>query len=245
MIAALIGDVHANLPALQAVLAHSAALGASQVWNIGDFVGYGPFPEECVRLLRSTTDVSILGNYDRKVLQIPKKLAQWQDKKHPQKIFAFRWAYEQLSEDSRAYLASLPENRRFTTQGWQVLLTHGSPASRNEHLSPRTPESRLAELAEMTPADVIIFGHSHRPFVRRVGRTWFINTGSVGRPDDGDPRACYALLYLQPDQIGVCHIRLSYDLQATLDAIRDRNLPQAFAAMLANGRSLDALLEAE
>jgi len=236
---ALIGDIHANLPALEAVLEHSAKLDANEIWNTGDFIGYGPFPEETIQRIRSLASLSILGNYDRKVLQVPEKLTRWQARKHPQKILAFRWAYEQLSAESRSYLAALPEQRSFTIEGLQILLTHGSPASRDEPLTPTTPEKRLAELAAMTPANLIICGHSHKPFVRKVGETWFINTGSVGRPDDGDPRACYAILYIESNQIGVCHFRLSYDLQKTVKAIHDRKLPEDFADMVINGVPLD------
>jgi putative phosphoesterase len=236
---ALIGDIHANLPALEAVLEHSAKNNADTIWNIGDFVGYGPFPEDTVKLVRSLDTQSILGNYDRKVLQVPAKMTRWQGKKHPQKIFAFQWAYEQLSIESRAYLSSLPEKLNLSTAGYRILLTHASPAARDEPLSPSTPESRFVTLAAMAQADIIVCGHSHQPFIHKTGNTWFINTGSVGRPDDGDPRACYALLDLENDQIKVSHFRLTYDLEKTITAIHKHNLPEEFAQMLIQGRNLD------
>ena len=96
---ALIGDIHANLPALEAVLAHAREQGIRRVWNIGDFVGYGPFPDEVVQLLRKDENVvSILGNYDRKVLRFKKKQDKWERSKEPQKYLAFEWAYESLSK---------------------------------------------------------------------------------------------------------------------------------------------------
>lgn len=248
---ALIGDVHANLPALEAVLDHAHQQEIEAIWNIGDFVGYGAFPDEAVRRLMKEQAVSIIGNYDLKVLKYPKKKKKWRRSKMPQKWFAFKWAYENLSKKSKKYLRSLPEEIRLVEGGKHILLTHGSPASNEEHLTPRTPEQRLRELARMTAsenvprADVIICGHSHREFVRRVEPTWFINTGSVGRPDDGDPRACYAILQLDQKSLQVQHYRLEYDVGRAAAAIREKGLPEVFAQMLIQGRDLETVLESQ
>ncbi len=240
-IIALIGDVHANLPALEAVLTHAKAQDAQYIWNIGDFLGYGAFPNEVIDRLRDLDAVSILGNYDRKVLKIAKKAEKWKEKKAPEKLFAFEWALEKLTAVNRQYLKSLPEERLIELEDWKILLVHASPASREEHLTPETLDERLVELAEMTPARIIIHGHSHVPFVRKVGQTWWINTGSVGRPDDGDPRACYAIMRLTPRQVQVRHFRVEYDLQAAVDGIRRSGLPESFAQMILSGRSLEYL----
>ena len=108
---ALIGDVHANLPALEAVLDHISKQEVEAIWNVGDFVGYGAFPDEVVHLLRERGAVSILGNYDRKVLRFPQKRAKWRTSKTPDKFAAFEWAHCNLSPDSREYLASLSQAR--------------------------------------------------------------------------------------------------------------------------------------
>jgi putative phosphoesterase len=241
---ALIGDVHANLPALEAVLAHAHGQGVEAIWNIGDFVGYGAFPDEVVRRLRQENARSIIGNYDLKALRQKKS-------KKPEKRLAFQWAYDHLSEESREYLRHLPEEIVMGVEGYRVLLTHASPASNEEPLTPDTPDERLRELAQMASADVVIFGHSHQPFVRQVmvrnglskgikeTGVWFINTGSVGRPDDGDPRACYAILHIGPESLEVEHYRLEYDIERAVAAVRDYGLPENFARMILQGRSLD------
>jgi putative phosphoesterase len=237
---ALIGDIHANLPALEAVLAHIESLGIRRIWNVGDSVGYGPFPDEVVQLLRKDDNiVSILGNYDRKVLEFKQKEDKWRKSKHPEKYTAFQWAYEHLSKKNRKYLRFLSHETRMKVRGHRILLTHGSPASDEEHLYPDTPEERLRELAHKVKADIIIVGHSHRPFVRQVDDVWFINTGSVGRPDDGDPRACYAVLRFQDGEFQVQHHRVAYDVERTVAAIREYGLPEDFAQMLIQGHSLD------
>jgi putative phosphoesterase len=238
----LIGDIHANLPALEAVLAHIENQRVDSIWNVGDWVGYGAFPDDVVKRLWNNRVVSIRGNYDSKVLKFPKKKKKWRKKKIPQKWLAFKWAYEHLSPEARGYLAELPKEIRLEVAGKRVLITHGSPDSAEEHVTPETSPVRLRELAEMSDADVIIFGHSHVPFARQAEGVWFINPGSVGRQDDGDPRASYAVLDFAPSGPEVTHHRVAYDLQRTVAAIRENELPEAFAQMMVRGRDLDAIL---
>jgi putative phosphoesterase len=241
---ALIGDIHANLPALEAVLTHANERGVEAIWNVGDFVGYGAFPDEVVQRVRQSDAVSIIGNYDLKVLRFKKKQKKWRKSKHPRKFFAFGWAYANLSKESREYLRSLPQEMRLDVAGKRVLLTHASPASNEEPLTPLTPQERLRELAQMANADVIICGHSHQPFTSYVDGVWFINTGSVGRPDDGDSRAGYAILTLEQSNLEVRHYRVEYDVEKVVAAIRERGLPEEFAQMMLQGRNLDAVEEA-
>jgi len=241
---ALLGDVHANLPALEAVLEHARRRDVEAIWNVGDFLGYGAFPDEVVKRLRRENTLSIVGNYDLNVLRFKKKRKKWRKSKHPHKFLAFQWARENLSKKSRKYLRSLPQERRLRVEGWHILLTHGSPASCEEHLTPDTLEERLRELARLADADAIICGHSHQPFARQVDGVRFVNTGSVGRPDDGDPRACYAILYLGPKRFQVHHYRVEYDVERAVAAIRKHELPEAFAQMMLQGRALEAVLEA-
>ena len=239
MKAALIGDVHANLPALEAVLAHARKQNVEAIWNIGDFVGYGPFPDQVVRLLRQTGAASIIGNYDLKVLKAPRKKEEWKANKPPEKWTSFQWAYDHLSQDSRDYLASLPPEVRMEVYGRHVLLCHGSPDSMDEHLYPQTPQERLEELARSCGAEVVVCGHSHMAFVRQAGKTVFINTGSVGRSDDGDPRACYGVLEITPQRADAKHHRVEYDVKRVVEEIHNQHLPEDFAQMAILGRSLD------
>lgn len=240
---ALIGDVHANLPALEAVLEDAERRGAEAIWNVGDWVGYNAFPDEVVRRLTAEGAVSIAGNYDRKVLAFPEKSENWRRTKRPEKFLAFRWAWENLLPDSRAILAALPHERRLEIGGMKVLLVHGSPASIDEHLYLDTPEERMLELVDLAEADVVVCGHSHRAFTRRVGGTTFINTGSVGRQDDGDPRAVYATAELAAGGIEVSHHRVDYDIDRAVEAIRRHGLPVAFEEMMRRGRKLVWVLE--
>ncbi|MGD2177684.1 MAG: metallophosphoesterase family protein, partial [Anaerolineae bacterium] len=241
---ALIGDVHANLPALEAVLDHSRQQKVEAIWNVGDFVGYGAFPNRVVERLRQEQAVSIVGNYDVKVLEFKKKRKKWRRKKQSQKFLAFQWTRHTLTKKNRKYLRALPRERELQVEDLRVLLTHGSPASEKEHLTPDTPEERLRELASMVRADMVICGHSHEAFVRRVDGVSYVNTGSVGRPDDGDPRACYAILrsgHSSGPGPQVRHYRVAYDVESAIAAIREHGLPEAFAQMTIQGCALDVM----
>jgi putative phosphoesterase len=245
---ALLRDLHANLPALEAVIAHASNIGVNAFWNIGDFVGYGAFPNQVVERMHKKKFVNIVGNYDLKVLKFLKKNKKWRDSKHPMKWLAFKWAYDNLSKKSRMYLGSLPLARDLAIGGRRFLLVHGSPASNEELLEPETPRERLRELNRLAEAaygiefDAIIFGHSHQAFTRQVGRTTFINTGSVGRPDDGNPRTAYAILHVIEDSMQVGHYRLNYEIDRAVAEIRKKGLPNAFAEMLIQGRDLETIL---
>jgi predicted phosphodiesterase len=244
----LLGDVHANLPALETVMEHAENLGVTEYWNIGDFVGYNAFPEEVVRRMKGEEFSSIIGNYDLKVLNFPKKGKKWRRNKHPLKVQAFKWAYENLSPESREFLASLPAEQQLALGDLNFLLVHASLTSNEELLDKATPGERLMELKSIAEEKygcgfaAIIFGHSHQPFTRRTGETLFINTGSVGRPGDGNPRTAYAVLDVLDSTPCVTHYRLDYDLDRIVSANRKADLPQVFTQMILEGRDLDWIL---
>ncbi len=242
---AILADIHANLPALRAVMAHASRHKVRALWNLGDAVGYGAFPEEVVRTLREDETLSIVGNYDLKVLDFEQHLGNWEQVKDPDKYVAFRWAYEQLSPESRIYLRTLSQQLRLRVKGHRILLLHGSPASIEEGLDAETPKARLRELAALVKDDIVLCAHSHRPFARRVKGVWFMNPGSVGRPDDGDPRASYAILKLQRGLFEVKHYRVVYDVERAARAIRQQGLPEIFAQMVLQGRNLDECVKHE
>ena len=97
-------------------------------------------------------------------------------------------------------------------------------------------------MAAEAKADVIVCGHSHAPFVRAIADGWFINPGSVGQPQDGDPRASYALLDVTTDDFEVTLCRVEYDVQCLLAALRRNGLPEIFCQMFAQGQSLHDVL---
>ena len=255
-IIALIGDVHANLPALNAVLANAEERGVTTIFNTGDLVGYGPYPEEVIRVLRSRGVISIAGNYDRSLCSewwMSKEQEGeasdmgWDTDSEESVIFQLKrdvskWTYDALSPDSREYLAYLPEQIRKTVYNRKFLLVHGSPSSITEYITSETPKTRLLEIANSSNAHIIVSGHAHMPFVGEVNQVHFINTGSVGRSEDGDPRACYALLSCTSEnKLVVEHIRVPYDINETISKMEQCKLPELYIRAIREGRSPDLL----
>ncbi len=236
----LLADIHGNLPALEAVLRHAEGQMASEtILNLGDSVGYGPNPNEVVRWTQSAHVINILGNYDQKVLSKKHRKEGWSWVKNPDKRAMFAWTYQALSKKSRKILKKMPIQRELTLEGHHILMTHGSPSSINEHLLPDTPTTRLKELAAMTKAKVILCGHSHQAFVRRVEDVQFINPGTVGRPDDGDPRASYATLDFSDGEVKVEFHRVPYDVTAAIRSMCQTGLPEIFTQVLQQGLAYD------
>ena len=239
---ALIGDVHANLPALETVLERVCHVGVDAIWNTGDWVGYHAYPEQVVRRLRTENAISVVGNYDQKVLKFPRKRERWKANMRREKFLAFQWAFNNLSEESRSYLGQLPTEVRKEVEGTRLLMTHGSPAAINEPIDLDTPDLRLRVLGQEATADLIMLGHTHTPMDRQVGGVRFVNPGSVGRADDGDPRAAYAILEISKAGLDVRHFRVPYDVERALRALRDHGLPRPFEQMALQGRSLDFVM---
>lgn len=239
----LIADIHGNLPALQAVLRHAQAHYAAQtILNLGDAVGYGPYPDEVVKAIQGAAFVNIIGNYDKNVLNKAMRDEKWSHVKTENKRAMFAWTYTALSKKSRRYLDSLPKQREINLNGIDILMSHGSPDSLTEHLKPNTPEDRYIELAGKVSAKIILCGHSHKPFAHETGGVWFINPGSVGRLDDGDPRASYAILELNQDEIQVQFFRVPYNIQAAVQRMRTTGLPEIFTQVLRQGMDYDHVL---
>ena len=255
-VVALIGDVHANLPALRAVLADAKERGATAVYNAGDLIGYGPYPEEVVDMLRSSGVISITGNYDRSL-----STRWWMTQEHSSdrsdldwdadpedttilqlKREVSKWTYDALSSDSREYLEHLPEQIRTTLYGRRLLLVHGSPSSITEYITLETPKTRLSEIANSSHADIIVSGHTHMPFVKEIDQVLFINTGSVGRSEGGDPRACYALISCEAEnKLVVEHIRVSYDIDEMVSKMEQYEFPKLYIRAIREGRCPDLL----
>lgn len=240
---ALLSDIHANLAALEAVLADANDRGADTVWNMGDSVGYGPNPDRVVELLVIEGAQCVMGNHDAAVAG----LIGTEEFNHLAAAAA-RWTIEHTSVATREYLAGLPKSEKdgFYTRChgtlrnpvWEYLTTFDAA---NGHFA-----------AQETPYSVV--GHTHLPLVVREvspGRVeattpeaggvvelgeerLSINPGSVGQPRDGDPRASYAMLDTASGTVSF-H-RVEYDIADTQRRMREAGLPEPLATRLELGR---------
>lgn len=239
---ALFADAHANLPAVKAALADAQRQEVSEVWYLGDFVGYGPYPDQVVGLLRRAAEHSIAGNYDRNVLQFPLKKDRWKHSKHPSKFFSFQWTFETLSDDSAKFLASLPEQLTLEYGGLKVLCVHGSPRGIDDPLSPDTPETRFIEIAAEVAQQVVLCGHTHHFFDKTFNGVRFINPGSVGRPFDGNTASAYAVLdFTGRGKLRVTPRRVAYDVKRVARKMSEDGFPRDMIKSIAEGLSLNAV----
>jgi putative phosphoesterase len=195
---AVVSDIHANLPALEAALAEIRRRHADRVIVAGDVVGNGRQPAEVIALLRRLGFPAIRGNADRKVVEAAnlsgKALAERAAKKKTAELL---WTARQLDRVGLEWLMRLPATLALRLGGSAVLVVHGSPLSDTDYIYPSlTPRALAAKLGADRP-DILVCGHSHVPFARRIAGVTVVNAGSVGRPVDGDPRGSLALIDIE------------------------------------------------
>jgi predicted phosphodiesterase len=242
---ALISDIHANLPALEAVLADIEGRATEATYHLGDLVGYGPWPDETVALLRARGIAGIAGNYDSTVAAGYKHCGcRYEDARQEElSHVSFAWTRAHASDETKAWLGALPFRLDVRPLGGHVagptlILVHGNPVLNTVYWTEDRPDRFCTEMAERAGAragDVVAFGHTHKPWHRVVEGIHFVNTGSVGRPKDGDWRAGYALVELEPDALRVEFVRVPYEVTRTAAAIRASELPDEFAEYLETG----------
>lgn len=244
---AFISDIHANLPALEAVLTDLDRHRPDAVYCLGDLVSYAPWPNEVIALVRDRRIPTIMGNHDDELSRLaPGQHLPTPDSSSASWVGAQSLAFTHitLGSDERAYLAGLPRHLRLEfalPTGWSnVLLVHGSPTSLTEYVLEDRPESELQTMLDKANADILLCGHSHLPYQRRLmthttnplPHRYVINTGSVGKPKDGDPRASYVLLDWRRDGPHSQLIRVAYDVEKTAKAIEQGPLPDELARRL-------------
>jgi len=236
---AIISDIHGNLPALEAAFVDLVAQpGVEGTYCLGDLVGYAPFPNEVVERIRAAGIPTIVGNYDDGtgfdrddcgcVFKDPAGKALGDQ--------SFAWTRAHVTAENKAFLRALSREIRLTLDGIRLLLVHGSPRRINEYLYEDRPDASFQRLAAASNADAIFFGHTHIPYAKQVGDVLFVNAGSVGKPKDGDPRACYVIVDVNEGKLDVNFRRVPYPVERVAEAIEQSELPDAFADMLRTGR---------
>jgi len=237
MLIAFFSDLHGNLPALEAAYADARRSGVGRIICAGDLTGYGPFPDEVCRFVQNHHIPAILGNYDQKVIEATRRglsVAQGMKGKK-QKILL--WTVKHLGKQSRRYLAGLPEHLSYRLPGrHRLLVVHGSPNSLEDALYPSITEQGLqGKMSGMHP-DVLVCGHTHIPFVKRVGKMLVVNCGSAGQPVDGDPRPAYALVRITKGDSPQGRIRrFEYDRDRILSALEKTSMPKGLRKDFAEG----------
>jgi len=231
---AVITDIHGNLPALQAALARIDELGVQEIYCGGDLVGYGPHPNEVCALIQERAIPTIYGNYDYAIGRDEHDCGCAYITQHDRALGqqSVEWTLEHTSREAKDFMRALPFDLRFPLGDFDVHLVHGSPRKVNEYLFEDKPASLYERLAAAESADVLVFGHTHKPWVADFGGVRFVNCGSVGKPKDGDPRGAFAVLTATASEVLVSIERVAYDAAAVAEQVREVGLPAEFADKL-------------
>ena len=235
---AVFGDIHGNLEALKAAYAAVVSEGAEKIFHLGDLGGYAPFVNEVVDFLIEHGIEGVQGNYDDAVGYDKEHCGcKYEDPIQAEMAdLSFAWTKKHASQKAKDYLRSLPFKISFSVQGRKVLLFHATPLKNNLYWFEERPEKFFREMVKKVDADVMIYGHTHEPYRKDMGGKVFINAGSVGKPKDGDARACITLVEITESGVQTFFIRVPYDVEKTAIAIIESGLPQYFAEKLRAGR---------
>jgi putative phosphoesterase len=231
---AVITDIHANLPALLAALQRIDELEIPTVYCGGDLVGYGPHPNQVCALIEERGIPTIYGNYDYAIARDLEDCGCAYVTPHDREIGqrSVDWTLAHTDQPAKDFMRGLPFDLRFALGGAEVHLVHGSPRKVNEYLFEDKPARLFERLASAEDADVLAFGHTHKPWMREYGGVRFVNCGSVGKPKDGDPRGAFAVLDGTSGEVEVSIERVEYDADAVAAEVRDAGLPGEFADKL-------------
>ena len=220
---ALLSDVHANLPALEAVLADLPPV--ETVVCAGDVVGYNPWPSECVERVRSVASATVRGNHDRMV-DTPERYA------HNEMAHAgLECAAAALSEEQREWLSDRPERAEIAGGRYLMVHSHPDPKRRGSYVYPE----EFGDLRRyLDDYDGLVLGHTHIQHEATVDGRTVVNPGSVGQPRDDDPRAAYAVLDTAAGEVTLR--RTGYDIDRVRERIASEGLPARTGERLTHGR---------
>jgi predicted phosphodiesterase len=253
---ALFSDIHANLPALEAFFRDVDHRKPDALYCLGDLVGYNSWPNEVINAIRGRNIPTIAGNYDFGIGRMSDECgcAYKTDREKDMGKISISYTNSLVKPEERNYLRTLPAHisveYQLNEDKLNLLLVHGSPRRINEYLFEDREEKSLARIMMEAGADIMCFGHTHKPYHRVLntgeeGKSYFrhaINIGSVGKPKDGDPRGCYVMLTINEksstavaESISVEFIRFEYDIEKAAEGVLNSPLPDEYADMLHKG----------
>lgn len=230
----VLGDIHGNIEALKVAYNLAMEEKVEKLFHLGDLGGYAPFVNEVVDFLIEHNILGIQGNYDEAVAyDLPHCGCKYEDEFQAEMShISFEWTKKYVTEKSKNYMKSLPFSIEFEANGKLVKIFHATPIKNNLYWSEERTEKFYLLMAERAQADIMIYGHTHIPYFRKIGDRYFINAGSVGKPKDGDSRTCLCVIDITHDAVEVNFIRRQYDIQKMINAIIESGLPSYFAEKL-------------
>lgn len=234
---AVIADIHSNIFALNEVLLDIDTRNADLVVCLGDLVGYATYPNEVIDTIRENRILTIKGNYDEAVSEeLMICGCDYPDPKDMENAgISLNWTIDETREDNKEFLKSLPMEAEMDFGGRRVKFVHGSPRRINEYLKENSKEAEevMAGLEE----DILVCGHTHKPYCRKYGSKLLVNAGSVGKPKTDRPKAGYVIIDLDSENIEVEIHEADYEYEKTASSIEEAGLPQEFADIIRSGKA--------
>lgn len=240
IILVFISDIHGNIEALESVIKDikDKQISLENIYCLGDLVGYGPRPNEVIELIKKCNIKTILGNYDEAVgFYLPTcgcNIDTPRDKIKTQN--SLNWTGQHTSENNKEFLRDLEEQISLEIRDYELLLTHASPYSINDYIYENDTEKQ-EEIAENLEEDIVVFGHTHYPYYKKIKDKLFINIGSVGRSKDGDNRACYCIVEIG-EIVNIQFVRVPYDVEKVAKEIEKSELLDEFAELIRTGKEI-------
>ncbi len=230
----VLGDIHGNIEALRAAYEATRQAGAEKIYHLGDLGGYSPFVNEVVDFVMQRDIKGVQGNYDETVANDREHCGcKYEDPVQEEMANkSFLWTKQHASGKTKEFLRALPFKHTFLAHDKKVMLVHATPSKNNLYWYEDRPEKFFRAMAGKTDADILVYGHTHKPYRRDFEGKIFINAGSAGKPKDGDPRACVALVDITSDGVKVEFLRVPYDVEKVAQAIVASGLPLYFAERL-------------
>lgn len=222
---AVISDIHSNLEAFKTVLEDIKKRKLKQIYCTGDIIGYGASPNECINLARKHKIKCVSGNHDFYCIDADD--ISWFT---PAGQVALMWTHIKLTPRNMKFLEKMPG----TMEEKGVYFAHGSPRDPlHEYVFPDVAQWDFRAFFRFTKMKIMALGHSHIPFVKKIGKELIFNPGSVGQPRDGNPKASYSVLDTKTKTVE--NIRLEYDIDTAAKKIIDSGLPRSLADRLYEG----------
>ena len=231
------GDVHANIVALERCYEEAMRHEPGRIIHLADLGGYAPFVNEVTEFMIEHRIEGVQGNYDFNVAHETENCGcKYEDPVQAElSHVSFEWTKAHTSSKNKKYMKDLPFSIRLEAAGKRIHIFHATPMANNLYWYEERSEKFYRRMTKKADADVLIFGHTHKPFRRELDGKVFINAGSVGKPKDDNPQTGFVLIDVDNTEIKSRFIRLDYDVEKVASAIIKAGLPPLFAEKLRVG----------
>jgi putative phosphoesterase len=231
------GDIHANIVALERCYEEALRHEPDRIIHLADLGGYAPFVNEVSEFMMQHDIEGVQGNYDYNVAHNKDDCGcKYEDPVQAElSHISFEWTKKRTSSANKKYMKELPFSIRLEVADKVIHIFHATPVANNLYWYEERNDKFYRRMVEKEEADVMVFGHTHKPFRRELDSKIFINAGSVGKPKDNNPQTGFVLIDADEQGVRTRFIRLDYDVDSVAKAIIEAGLSPLFAEKLRAG----------